>query len=148
MIKLAFVIAEKASDWSKMIAKASNSPYSHVELWLDGPQNQARCFSSREPIGASFMIRDLSTAEWEIVVPNLIISSTQAQAFCLGANGKDYDMIGLLGYRLGTGLHDNHDVFCSEVVGEALMASSDFKLLKDPWMTSPGDLYNEIPKIR
>ena len=148
MIQLAFVVAAKTgSPWSEMIAKASGSPYSHVELWLSGPQNAARCFSSREPIGASFMTRDLTTPEWEIVqyppanspgVPQTI------EAFCQGSNGKSYDMAGLLGYKLGTGMHDDHDVFCSEVVSECLADCAGLKLEKEPWMTSPGDLYKLV----
>jgi hypothetical protein len=134
-----------------MIGKASGSPYSHVELWLDGPQNAARCFSSREPSGASFMVRDLTTPEWEIVPYHSVIGPQDesnlfdcVESFCEGANGKSYDMAGLLGYKLGTGLHDDHDVFCSEVVSECLQKCAGLVLPKDPWMTSPGDLYKLV----
>ena len=149
MIQLAFVIAAKTgSAWSEMIGKASGSPYSHVELWLYGSQSKARCFSSREPAGALFMYRDLTTPEWEIVGhPGCEIDSEMGEeivAFCNGANGKAYDMAGLLGYKLGTGLHDDHDVFCSEVVSSCLQQCARLVLPKDPWMISPGDLYKLV----
>ena len=146
MIQLAFVVAAKTgSIFSQMIAKASHSQFSHVELWCDGPRNAARCFSSREPGGAAWMIRDLTTPEWEIVpIPRAFYDGTQdriVEAFCWGADGKDYDMLGLIGYKLGNGLHDDDDVFCSEVVSACLSISLGIKLPKNPWIMSPGDLY-------
>lgn len=145
MIQLAFKIAAKTgSKWSEMIAKASNSPYSHVEMWLDGVSSAARCFSSREPVGAAFMVLDLTTPEWEITPYSVLGRDEVIQAFCNGANGKSYDMAGLLGYKLGNGLHDDHDVFCSEVVSECLQECAGLVLPKAPWMTSPGDLYNLV----
>lgn len=148
MIQLAFVIASKTgSAWSEMIAKASGSPYSHVEICLDGPRNAARCFSSREPDGASFMVRDLTSPELEIVSLKPALTEQQeymVEAFCWGANGKAYDMAGLLGYKLGNGLHDDHDVFCSEVVSACLRACAGLVLPAEPWMISPGDLHKLV----
>ena len=154
MTKLAFVIAGKTgSSWSELIAKASGSIYSHVELWLDGPQNAARCFSSREPKGASFMVRDLTGPAWEIAaLPTSLYHGTPEEdrvieAFCQGENGKDYDMAGLLGYKLGNGLHDDADVFCSEVVSAILRFCISLTLPRDPWMVSPGDLHAVIKAL-
>lgn len=144
MISLAFKIAALTdSSWSKAIAAASHSKYSHVEGWLSGAQNNALCFSAREPKGCSYAAVDLTTPEWEIVplklsdMENLII-----RGFCMGADGKDYDFPGLAGYELGTGLHSDSDLFCSECWATALRDCANWDLLKDPWMISPGDLYN------
>ena len=151
MVQLAFVVASEAgSVWSDLIAKTSNSPYSHVELWLDGPQNAARCFSSREPLGASFMVRDLATPEWEIVhLPPTLYHGSQLEdcmieAYCQGANGKEYDLLGLAGIGTGTGAHSDADVFCSEFVSGCLKFCLGIMLSKVPWMESPGMLYSDI----
>lgn len=162
MTALAFVIAAKTgSGWSDLIAAASASPYSHVELWLGGPKTAALCFSSREPAGASFEIIDLTQPKYEIVPLNVTpLEEAKILGFCLGANGKSYDGMGLIGYKFGTGLHDDHDVFCSEVCASDLQKCAGLftgpeitldMLLKSPypdafstkraWMISPGDLH-------
>ena len=150
MFSLAFKIAaETDSEWSKLIAKASNSPYSHVEGWLSGDKNKALCFSSREPIGAGFQEIDLTQKCWDIIEFKL---STQEEfaivCFCWGANGKEYDLLGLLGYKQGTGWHDDHDVFCSEFWAACLTQCIGLPLPKEPWMTSPGDLYTLVKGIK
>src|SRR5579884_1948797 len=141
MIRLAFKIAALTdSEWSRLIAEASHSRYSHVEGWLDGAQNSALCFSSREPKGASFEIIDLTAPYWEIVGPLNLTAEQEARiaGFCAGANGKEYDGLGLIGYKFGTGCHDDHDLFCSECWAAALKECAGWTLGgKDPWMISP-----------
>jgi hypothetical protein len=139
-VHLAFVVAAIANDEiSTMIARASKSPYSHVECWLSGPQNDATCFSSRGPHGAAFLQIDLTSAKYEIVAVDW--DYDLAHAVAIGANGKDYDFEGLLGYKLGNGLHDDDNVFCSEVVSIIGRESGKLILPRDPWLISPGDLH-------
>ena len=145
MIQLAFKIAAATGElWSELIAKQSNSIYSHVEIWLSGPQNKALCFSSREPDGACFKTIDLSNSNlWTIC--SFITTRDQEiniNGFCLGTNGKWYDGIGLIGYKTANPtLHDPHAVFCSEVVAEIAKYCVGRILSKEPWLISPGELF-------
>lgn len=145
MISLAFKIAAATgSKWSELIARESNSKYSHVEGWVRDPQNNARCFSSREPHGAGFQSIDLTTPGlWDIVPIKLTPEQeTSAYGFCLGCDGKNYDGIGLIGYALqAPGLHDFSAIFCSEVWAAIATKCWGKTLPKQPWQISPGDLY-------
>ncbi len=151
MISLAFKNAAKSgSKWSQLIARESGSPYSHVEFWLSGDVNKAYCFSSREPLGASYGIIDLTEVFWEIVPLKLSeIEEARVVAYCDGACGKWYNGIGLLGYRLhDEAINDGHNVFCSQVVFDALSKCTSLIDLntetRKAWMISPGDLYKLV----
>lgn len=148
MIAFAFKIAAATgSQWSEMISRVTGSPYSHVELWLDGPINNARCFSSREPHGAGFEQIDLSDARlWNVITLNCTpIQETSANGFCLRTDGKIYDGLGLVPFvfKKGPELHDYHAVFCSEVCAAVASkcANKDLGGLF-PWQVSPGMLYD------
>lgn len=146
MISLAFKVAAKTgSPWSALIAKETGSPFSHVEGWLSGPQNNARCFSSREPHGAGFAQLDLTISGlWEIVPLSLTPDQeVLANGFCVGCDGKNYDGIGLIGYALSNpAIHDYSAIFCSETwAAIALKCWGKNIGGKDPWQISPGGLY-------
>ena len=143
MIWLAFKIAANTdSEWSKLIAAATHSSYSHVELWVAGEITAAVCWSSREFGGVSQVTLDLTQPEWKLVQ---VAAASEFAAFitgfCAGANGKNYDTLGLLGYKTGTGQHDDHDVFCSEFCSAVLLACGVLSGPLAPWRVSPGDLY-------
>lgn len=150
MIALAFKIAaQTSSEWSKLIAAATHSPYSHVELWVGGERGAALCWSSREFDGVALVVLDLEQPEWEIVEIGAAAGREAFMAafiagFCAGANGKSYDTLGLLGYKTGSGQHDDHDVFCSEFCASALAACGALTLPRAPWLISPGDLYGIV----
>jgi hypothetical protein len=147
-VVLAFKIAANSdSEWSKLIARESNSPYSHVEGWLSGAQNKAFCFSSREIYGAGFKFLDLTDSSlWEIVPIDLTFDQiSRTQAFCQGSDGKGYDGVGLIGYALkDPAIHDYSKVFCSEVWAEIAAKCWGKILPRDPWLISPGDLYTLV----
>lgn len=143
MIQLAFKIAAKTgSAWSELIARESGSIYSHVEMWIGGPQSNATCFSSREPHGAGFEQIDLTTDLWHLVpVVCTPDQELKIEGFCLGTDGKIYDGVGLLGYQFKQpALHDYHAVFCSEVCAAALQKCAAKTLPGVPWLISPGEL--------
>jgi hypothetical protein len=147
MIYFAFKIAARAgSAWSLLIAKESGSMYSHVEVWLDGPRENARCFSSREPHGAGFQQINLTDAMWDIF-PVFFTPEQESMVngYCLGCDGKIYDGLGLIGYQFkNASIHDFHAVFCSEV-GAAILQKCGGRSMKTvPWQTSPGDLANFV----
>ena len=143
MIKYAFKIASKSgSAWSALIARESGSIYSHVEIWLDGPIKNARCFSSREPHGAGFQNIDLTDPMWDIFDVFFTPEQEQcANGYCLGCDGKMYDGLGLIGYEFkNPALHDYHAIFCSEV-GAAILQKCGGRSMKTvPWQTDPGTL--------
>lgn len=145
MIRLAFKVAAAAgSPWSQLIAQVSKSPFSHVEGWLSGPANAARCFSSREPHGAGFDTIDLSQPGlWDITPPLKLTpeQETLACGYCLGCDGKNYDGVGLIGFALQDArIHDYASVFCSETWAAIAQHCWSKTLPKQPWQISPGDL--------
>lgn len=144
MIRLAFKIAAATGDrWSMLIAKESGSPYSHVEVWLDGPSDKAHCFSSREPAGASYTVLDLTNPQlWNVIDVDLSPEQeAAARGYCAGADGKLYDGVGLLGYRFANPrIHDPHAVFCSEAGAAMCQVAGKDLGGKQPWQFSPGDL--------
>ena len=143
-MNLAFKIAAKSgSAWSEMIARESNSPYSHVEGWLSGPQNAAQCFSSREPKGAGYATIDLTQPMWEIVPITLTHDQEQlTNGFCLGCNGKMYNGLGLVGFKADIPqMTDPHAIFCSQVWATVARSCWGKQLPVQPWMISPGQLY-------
>jgi hypothetical protein len=151
VISLAFkVAAATGSDWSMLISKLSGSPYSHVELWLDGPISNARCFSSREPHGAGFQQIDLSDGKLWVIVPvaSALEQEASVNGYCFGCDGKIYDGVGLLGFELkNAAIHDYHAVFCSEVCADALHKCAGKNILPlEPWQISPGMLYEMAVK--
>ena len=102
------------------IARVTGGRFSHVECWIDGPQNAAVCFSSREPVGTSIETIDLTDSKLWTVVPvpaTLPAQDTLITGFALGSSGREYDMLGILGIGSGLGLHDPFDRFCSSCAG-------------------------------
>lgn len=146
MIQFAFKVAHLLPpgierNWSMLVATASGSIYSHVEIWLNGDRNKAYCFSSREPHGAGFQEIDLTTPEWEIVP----IRATPDQqlyvwGYCLGADGKGYDGVGLLGFGKIPAIHDYKALHCSETGANIMSKCLNKTLPKLAWMMAPGDL--------
>lgn len=141
MLALAFKIAEKAGGlFSSQIQFVTGSKFSHVELWLSGPQDKAMCYSSREPYGTAFQTVDLSDSKlWEIVH----LESTPEQEnrvlwFCRGDAGRSYDALGILGIGSGLGAHDEQDRFCSEAIFYILQQVFGFHPEIERWMVAPG----------
>lgn len=149
MITFAFRKPPESDLWGQGICRASNSIYCHVEAWLDGPMTAARCFSSREPVGASFQVRDLSdTREWEMVTLNLTpTQEDRCIGFAYGACGKRYNALGLLGYATGTGMTFPWDLFCSQCCADMLRCCGFGSAWKPSNMISPGDLAGYLKEL-
>jgi len=154
MIHFAFKIASKLPpgverNWSMLVATASGSIYSHVEVWLNGDIKTAYCFSSREPHGAGFQVIDLSAPEWEIVPLNTTPDQEKyIWGYCLGADGKGYDGVGLLGFGKIPAIHDFRCLHCSETAANILAKCLKQKLSKLAWMLSPGDICTLVKGIK
>jgi hypothetical protein len=146
MIRLAFRLAASTGNpFSELISKVTGSPYSHVEGWLSGPQNNAKCFSSREPHGAGFQQIDLTVpGRWEITEPMALTGDQEALAcgYCLGCDGKNYDGVGLVGFAVhNPAIHDYSSIFCSETWAAIAQHCWSKTLPVQPWQISPGLLF-------
>lgn len=149
MSALAFKIAARAAEldngpgriFSLAIAEKTGSPFSHVEFWIDGPLTQARCFSSREPLGSGWAILDLSDKSLWTIVPLPDWSDQdrlKVEYFCRGSEGRDYDKSGIIGIDLDTGWHDNSDRFCSEQCMDIGQRCLGWRTDIPRWMVAPG----------
>ena len=130
----------------KAICWKTGSPYCHVELMLAGPIDDAQCFSSRQPHGTGFANINLRDDKiWDLVVLPLNPSQENALLnFCKGCGSKEYDWVGILGFVLPWGEHDDYDRFCSEICTEALQKVLGWFPDVKPWKTSPADLYKLV----
>lgn len=146
MTALAFKTPKDGNFFSKAICWKTNGLFCHVELMLAGPLDDALCFSSREPHGTGFTHIDLTNSTvWDVVVlPVTSAQEAQLLAFANGCGTKEYDWMGILGFILPWGEHDDKDRFCSEVCTEALQKVLGYFPGVKPWMTSPWDLYKLV----
>lgn len=148
-IKIAFKRAkDTGSFWSKGIGWWTHSPYSHCELWLDGPVDMAYCFSAREGEQSGFKIIELKGLfdVYTLSLDNQV--GLKVFNFAKLLTGKKYDWLGLLGFLGPWKVHDDRDRFCSEVCfevleGTGLLAANSEKR----WKVSPGELSKEIQSI-
>lgn len=150
MIALAFKDGKAAGGFfSRAIVWKTGGPYSHVELVLSGELENAECFSSREPSGTGFTRLNLTDSTLWTVVP-LNVSANDAEnlhIFCEGCGQKEYDWLGILGFVLPWGEHDDHDRFCSEFCTEALQKVLGMFPGVKAWETSPYALYELVTDV-
>jgi len=140
MTNLAFKIAAKAGGpISKGIAAVTHGPYSHVELWLGGPQQFALCYSSREPVGTGFANIDLTDGSLWRVIPVTISLQLESPLmwFCMGSQGRPYNFKGIEGIALDTDQHNESERFCSEACFEALQAVTGWWPRIKRWHVAP-----------
>lgn len=138
MISLAF--KRGSGGLSDVIKARTGGEFSHVELWLGGPQSAAMCYSSREPVGTGFATLDLTDAAiWKIVpIPATADQERNAYWFCLGDSGRPYDFIGLAG--IGTDqvhLRNTSARFCSNCCAHVMQQCLGMLPGVDPWLIAP-----------
>lgn len=137
------------SKWSKFIAEATHGPYSHVECWVQGPQNAAVCYSSREGTGVARATIDLTDPMWVIwPVPTTPEEDMQILWFCKGSEGKAYDYLALLVAAGGRGVHKSWARICSEFCLEVGQNVLGLLPSEDCWAVSPNRLatiLNNVP---
>lgn len=115
-----------AKETDRAIAEFTGGKFCHVELWIDGPQNAAVCYSARQPHGVAKAIIDLSDAAlWTIVGigptgDHWYEDQDWLLGFCEASVGKPYDFLGILGIAMHQPLAVPWDRFCSEFCFEAL----------------------------
>ena len=140
----------------QLISLKTGSEFCHVEIVFDMTDPKAAlCFSSREPHGAGWQTIDLTNAAmWEIVPLHLTPDQEQeCIGFCKGADGKRYDMLGIIGIAVeAPEFHDYSQIFCSETAASmakqcagrslgTIPNSGEPPVERHAWSVSPGDLY-------
>lgn len=153
-MKLAFHIGARGTLFSKLICWKTKSRYSHVELVLQDPDfdNQTSiCFSADEKDGGTrFKEIDLSDrTQWELIaIPTNTRNRLAAWKYAEDHLDLRYDWLGILGFVLPWGEHDDNDRFCSEIVCDILQqpdVEGWFPRVK-AWEVSPGELYDMVEK--
>jgi len=138
---LAFYKGQYGGKFDKAICWWTSSPYSHVEMWLDGPAHTARCFSSSPRDGGTrFTTIDLDSGKWDAIkVPTRVGDQKLIERYIAELGHRNYDWLGILGFVfiLPFKNHDDEDLFCSEVCLELLHCIGHFLFVK-PWKSSPG----------
>ena len=138
-MRLAFHKAGR-SIFSRLIRLKTRSIYSHVELvFSDGISFSAR---EQDHPAVEFIHVRFLPGEWDFI--DLDVTQNEEYAIrqrCRSQVGKSYDWLGILGFVLPFGEHDDDDLFCSEAVTRALQVIGYFPAIK-PWTISPGKLYD------
>ena len=114
MVQVAFY-KSKTRLFNRLIAWWTRGPYSHCELIVGGC-----AFSSSIMDGGVRAKRiDFNPAHWDIVdVP--WVNAVDAVAWFEANIGKDYDVLGLLGFIIRRVEGARNRFFCSEAVAESL----------------------------
>ncbi len=121
------------------IRRRTGSPYSHVELVLDGGLGQAStCFSATYRHGVRVKTITLRPEDWDLVaVPRNAVIDGHLAAMKREAT-KPYDVLGVLTFGSPwLSLHGKQRWFCSELCAAALG-------LPNPWSYSPGALHKAL----
>lgn len=141
---LAFYRGAFGGKFDRLIDAWTNGPYSHAELWLDGPAHMARCFSSSSRDGGTrYKVIDLDSGKWDaIALPFTELDRWIIERHIAELGHKKYDWLGILGFVLPWGEHDDNDRFCSEICLELIQTRG--YLMVDPsgvrykaWQVSP-----------
>lgn len=174
-MKLAFYKAAMGKPWDKVVAWKTHSPYSHVEMCFpeipagadppiskyvegDGKANGTLCYSSSpRDGGVRFKYINLQSGKWDLVnvallpTPDALATVT---SYCQTLVGLQYDWLGIIGFALPFGEHDDKDRFCSELAVDVMQHPAMFSRLwprvsvniRDAvrWKTSPGALYKLV----
>jgi hypothetical protein len=142
-MKLAFYKGTKAENpQAKLFDRAvcwwtfTAGRFSHCELVVSGPDNEAVCLSSSyRDGGVRQKVIDLTSGRWELV--DIIGDKAVALNWFLKNDGKHYDVPGLFGFVLPFRMNMRHWWFCSEACAEALG-------LKRSWEIHPNKLYEIV----
>jgi hypothetical protein len=119
MLQLAFYKGPATDTWHQLahrvICWVTGSPYSHVELVIDG----ACCSASPRDGGVRGKRIDLASGKWDVInVPGH--SEARAWDWFCRHNGHAYDYAGVLRFVLPLLPSRRNQWFCSEAVAAAL----------------------------
>jgi len=151
-LTLAFFTPTPQDDWvNRLVAKASQNPYCHVELYFE-TVNQ--CFSILLGEKATLKTKTLANPCYEIVT--LLVTMQEYDAclhFCRKANDMNilFDDFGMWKSYFLPDFWPNSDsmskkkTFCSKIICEALKYANVRELShRTPSIATPSRLYNDI----
>lgn len=147
-MRVAFHNPKNPTFYERWIRLKTGGPYVHTELIFDEVSRNSGyyiSFSSIINIGARFQNEiNFLTEEWEILALPERNNSEKVYDYCKGLEGKAYDLLGICGFILPWGEHDDRDIFCSESTTDALQFGYSMGTLFPPqkaWLVSPMKLY-------
>jgi len=135
---LAFYRGAYGGKFDALIDAWTNGPYSHAELWLDGPAHRARCFSSSARDGGTrYKVIDLDSGKWDAIpLPFNELDRWIIERHIAELGHRKYDWLGILGFVLPWGEHNDKDCFCSEICLH-LIQTRGYLLRYKAWQVSP-----------
>ncbi len=129
MVKLAFY-KNKSTLFNRAVSWWTNGPYSHVELIIDGVSYS----SSFRDGGVRKKLIDYKPEHWDMFELNCTAETEQNAVAWFEQNmGRTYDVLGLVGFVIGSVSGDKEKFFCSEAVASALGYN-------ETWRFDPNDL--------
>lgn len=125
----------------KAICLKTHSPYYHVEIrFEDGWSWSSR--AGQKP-AVSFERYPLPENIVTVKINCSALDELKVRHWCRSQVGKSYDYLGILGFVVPFGEHDDNDLFCSEGCSKALQQIGFFKSRKS-YLISPGKLFKLI----
>lgn len=129
MVKIAFY-KDKSALFNRAVSWWTNGPYSHVELIIDGVSYS----SSFRDGGVRKKVIEYKPDHWDMFQLDCSTETEQsAVAWFEKHMGQKYDVIGLIGFVIGTVSGNKRKFFCSEAVAAALGYD-------ETWRFDPNDL--------
>jgi hypothetical protein len=138
-MKVAFY-KSKEKLFNRFVAWWDDGPYSHCEVVLE-EDGENKTFAS-----SSYLDGGVRTKTW---IPNpdswdyleVDCDLEYAKQWFKDNDGKNYDVLGLLGFILRRGTQDQSKFFCSEAVAAALK-------MDEAWRYDPNILYLRLKEAR
>lgn len=151
-LTLAFFSPQPGDDWvNRLVARASEFPYCHVELYFEGTN---QCFSILWKDTAKLRVKTLQSDCYEIVSLAVSLKEYDAcYAFCQQAAAKQipFDNLGMyMSYFYLPGCGGEHEGFdkktyCSKIICQALHSAGIEEVGKRYAFTAtPSRLYKDI----
>ena len=154
-----YLVFTKTGTWlSRVIATFSDMKYVHASISFDDSFTRMYSFGRRNPdnpFSGGFVEENLKGGVYQKFTESrcLIykVKVTELQYYSLKeelakfqneADKYHYNLIGLVGAKLGIPLKRKHHYFCSQFISEILINSKIYDIDKEPELISPDDLYS------
>ena len=158
MEKEIYLIFTKTGTWlSRIIGRFSDYKYVHSSLSLDDSFSKMYSFGRTNPdnpFSGGFVEEDLKAGVYakfalsECMIYRVHITEEQydylkeeIERFQADREKYRYNLIGLIGVKVGIPVGRRYHYFCSQFVSEVLINSNIYDIGKDPGITGVDDLY-------
>lgn len=143
---------------SRIIGFFSDGKYVHSSLSFDGSFRKMYSFGRTNPdnpFSGGFVEEDLGGGVYakfsnsECLIYKVNVSEEQfeilqeeVERFQIEKDKYRYNLIGLIGVKVGIPVGRRYHYFCSQFVSEVLMNSQIYNVGKDPGLVEPDDLFS------